>query len=349
MNKWIKILFNERGEADGGDMNLAQTISDAPEPAVEGAPANETPAKAPEPKAEVKPDDQEFELDYEETPGQKARAKLADLKAQAKWFNDNKNLISGSLKIRETATQNPKFGQALNTLIKSSFDEKGGYLEQNVEAILQKLEAKEAVIEKKVENADDNITKMEKMLEDLDPESPHYQILQNNINSVKAVKVQLSQALDQNKKFQERLDGLDQFKTGLIAEKDSAVRGEKVKQLSDLYEKEIGALSDPAKKDGFKFVDESEKADFDRALRDAIAQKAGAIKSDEEFAKTVQDTARAMYDGINKRREAWIADYHRRKGINPVTPTKLDEKPKEGRSFEDMGALLGDAIMTPPK
>lgn len=298
----------------------------------------------PEPKAE---DDPEFDVGYEEETGKgNAKYKLSQLRQQAKWLHENKQVIAATFKIREEAQKNPTFGKAMQTLISKAYNEKGEFNGAAVDGILAQLEAKQEKVEEKIEEKADEIADMEKDLQELDEDSPHAKILQKNINAARSMKKQLGEALNQNKAIQERLDKLDKGFSGIEQEKQQAVTSEKVKQLSSLYEKEIGALSDPAKSDGYKFVDETEKSDFDRAVRDAVAAKSEAIKTDEDFVKTVKEAAKSIYDRMNKRREAYVNDYIRKKN----GPTKKEEpkvEKKESRSFEEMGALIGDALMTP--
>ena len=128
----------EDGASGGGfSLDLGAAMSrepEAPAPAPDPEPKAAGPeAKSDEPKVD---DDPEYDLDYEEEPGKKARTKLSDLKATAKWLHENKQLISGSLKIREEASKNPSFGKALQTLISQAYDKDGNYNEQAVTGIL---------------------------------------------------------------------------------------------------------------------------------------------------------------------------------------------------------------------
>lgn len=310
-------------------LDLGDSIGDSQEPKIEN-----------DPKVEEKPvdkpaDDPEFDMDWEDEPGKgKAKAKLSELRETAKWLRENKQMVAGTLKIREEAQKNPNFGKALQTLINRSYDEKGTYNGTYVDKVLAQLEAREDVIEDKIDDKTDDILEMERMLKELDEESPHAQILKRNINAAKGMRQQLKDALDQNKKFQERLDGVEKFQKDVVTEKETAAKTEQVKRLSSVYDKEIGALTDTAKSDGYKFVDADEKADFDRAVRDAIASKSNAIKTDEEFVKAIKDTAKDVYEKMSKRREAYINDYLKvKKGTGAPKDAPKVEPKKEKLSF----------------
>lgn len=71
-----------------------------------------------------------------------------------------------------------------------------------------------------------------------------------------------------------------------------------VRRLSELYKKEINALAD-----GFKFVDEMEKKEFDAHVREIIATNANKIKNDEDFLKMIRDTAKAVYNKMSEQRK----------------------------------------------
>lgn len=322
------------GEAIGREQETAETPKETP--------ATETP-KEPEAKT---PEDPEFEMDWEDEPGKgKAKAKLSELKETAKWIRENKQMVAGTLKIREEAQKNPNFGKALQTLINKSYNEKGEYQGAYVDNVLKQLEGQQEKIEDKIEDKTDDILEMENMLKELDEDSPHAKILKRNISAAKVMRQQLRDALDQNKKFQDRLDGVEKFQKDTISEKENAEKTAQVKRLSGLYDTEIGALTDEAKSDGYKFVDADEKADFDRAVRDAVAANAGAIKSSEEFVKSIKDTAKAVYDKMVKRREAYVNDYLRKKkGPEPKPPAKEEPK-KDTRSF---GEALSEIDFTAP-
>ena len=346
---------NEDGASGGGvpagistdsDMNFAKAMESSEEPKQEESVSHETPTETVDDK-DVKEEDPEFDVGFEEEAGKgNAKYKLSELRQQAKWLHENKEILRGSLKIREEAQKNPTFGKALQTLINKAYNQDGTFNGAEVDGILAKLEAQEAKVENKIEDKTDEIADMENDLQELDADSPHAKILQKNILAAKKIRQELSQALEQNKKFQERLDGLEKFQGNITKEKETAVVNDQVKRLSDLYGKEIGALTDATKSDGYKFVDDNDKADFDRAVRDGVAAKSQSIKSDEDFIKTVKETAKAVYDTMTKRREAWINDYLRKKGALPKEGAPKVE-PKRDRTFEEMGALLGDAALTP--
>lgn len=352
MKNFMHICFDpqEDGAAGGGDLDLNASFMQDDKPAddvkVEDTPKDDA-VKTDDVKADDKIDDPEVEMDWDEGEGKKAKMKMSELRQQAKWLKENEHMIAGTLRIREESAKNPALAKALQGVIAKAYNEKGEYQGAAVDKIVASLEAKEEALQEKVDDKTDEIAEMQKELEEIDPDSPHAKILQRNINATKALRAQLSQALEANKKIQDRLDGLDKFKTDLTKKEEDKVTGEKVKQVSEIFSKELGALMDVTKKDGLKFIDESEKQEFDRALRDAVASKSQAIKSDADFIKVIRDEAKSLYSKLTARKEAYIADYLKAKN-GPERKVEQKEEVKKDRSFVDMGDALADAMMIPP-
>lgn len=82
-----------------------------------------------------------------------------------------------------------------------------------------------------------------------------------------------------------------------------AIPKDNVKRFSELYNKEIGALTDKDKKDGYKFIDENEAKEFDIAVRNAVAANSAGVNSDEDFVNLIRGTAKVAYDNMSKRRK----------------------------------------------
>lgn len=347
--KFLLWLYRDN-DGSNGNGGLAGNITDALEKA-EAAPAEEpaAPAETPAPEKPAAPaEDPEIEMEYEEEAGKgKAKVKTSEVRQTMKWLRENKDILGGAMKMHEEATKNPGFGNLLKTIIKNCYDEKGTFNKTYAEGTLKKLEAKEAVIEQKIDDTDDDIKDMETDLAELDAESPQAKILKRNIAALKTGRGQLREALKQNKTLQDRLDGLDKFKNDLTTEKETTAKTEVVKRISDIFDKEIGAMTAADKKDGYKFIDDDERADFDRAVRDGVAGTQG-ITTDDQFVKVTREVAKAVYDKMSKRREGWVNDYLRKKGQLPKDGTAVKpEKPAEPMNFEQMGAAIGDALTAP--
>lgn len=73
---------------------------------------------------------------------------------------------------------------------------------------------------------------------------------------------------------------------------------EVVRWLSELYNKEIGALTDKEKKDGYKFIDDDEAKKFDMVVRSIIAANAAGVHSEEDFVNLIRGTAKVVYDNM---------------------------------------------------
>ena len=296
--------------------------------------------------------DPETELDFEFEAGKgKAKLKLSELKDTAKWIHQNKGTLASMMKHREMVTKYPEFGKIMETVMEKSFN--GGELNKEfVSKTLAALEGKQEKIEGKIEDKDDLIEEMQRQLEDLDPESPQAKILNKSIIYQKGLKAELRNQMSESKKridaMEAKLNGVEKKHTDFLSEQDKAEQTVEVKRLSEIYSKEVGTLTDKEKKDGYKFIDEDEQKEFDSAVRNSIASNSKDIKSDADFVKLIQSTAKAVYDKMSKRRETWVNDYLKKKGQLPKKdeekPKKEEEKdPLEGKT---MGQLIADHMFS---
>jgi hypothetical protein len=123
-----------------------------------------------------------------------------------------------------------------------------------------------------------------------------------------------------------------------LSEQGKAEQNVEVKRLSELYKKEIGALTEKN-----TFMDEDERREFDAAVRNGVAVNSKDVKDDTGFVKLIQATAKAVYDKMSKRRESIVNDYLKKKG---QPPKKEDEPPKKKTEDEDplKGKTMGEAI-----
>lgn len=289
--------------------------------------------------------DPEHELDFEMEPGKgKAKFKTSELKEAAKFIHANKDSIAGALKIREMAAKHPEFGKILQTVIGKSFNGEN-FNQDFATKTLSALEGKAEKIEDKIDDKEDDIKEMQTLLDELDQDSPQAKILARNIANQKAQRSQLQNALNQINEMKSRVDGIEQKNTDFLKKQETEHTSVEVKRLSETFSKEIGALTDAQKKDGYKFIDADEQAEFDSTVRNIVASNAKNIKTDADFVKSIQDAAKAVYDKMSKRREAYVNDYLKKKGQTPKT--KDEEKPKQKKENDDdslNGKTIGETI-----
>ena len=185
---------------------------------------------------------------------------------------------------------------------------------------------------------------MQKQLEDLDPDSPQAQILNKSIAYQRGLKQQFQKQLSEGQKridaLEAKLNGVEKKHTDFLSEQDKAEQTVEVKRLTEIYSKEVGALTDKEKKDGYKFIDDDEQKEFDAAVRNGVAANSKDIKDDVAFVKLIQTTAKAVYDKMSKRRESWVNGYLKKKGQVP----KEDEEPPKKKIEEEKDPLEGKTI-----
>lgn len=367
---WLFIM-NNRGEVGGEEVkeSFGEAIVDAldkeEKPAVETpaveTPAVETPAawdkverrksyEGEKRRAVDKVDpDPEHEMDFEVEEGKgKAKMKLSDLKGTAKWIRDNGRMIASYLKTREMANKHPEYGKLLDGVITRSFDDKGNFNKDFAEKTLSALEGKVDKVETKIEEKDELIDKMQGQLEDLDPDSPQAKVLKDSIAYQKNLKAEFKRQIGEaNKKIDDlagKLTAVDKKHTDFLSEQDKAETTVEVKRISGIYEKEIGALTEGFKKDGFEFDDDDERKEFDSAVRNTVAANSKDIKDDAGFAKLVQSTAKAVKDKISKRRESHVNKYLSKKGQPPKKEGEASKKKEEVNDDPLKGKTMGEVL-----
>ena len=366
MLNFFRILRSPEGDESGGFGEAIVTALDAQEKETPATPETPEAPKEPETppawdkterrksyegekrRASDKVDtDPETELDFEFEAGKgKAKMKLSELRDTAKWIHDNKGTLSSMLKHREMVTKYPEFGKVMNAVIEKSFT--GNELNKDfVTKTLASLEGKAERIEEKLEDKDELIDEMQTQLDDLDPDSPQAKILKKSIVYQKGLKAELRKQMSEGQKridaLEAKLNGVEKKHTEFLSEQDKAEHAVEVKRISEIFKTEFGALIDKEKKDGYKFIDDDEKKEFDSAVRQAVANGSKDIKGDAEFVKLIQSTAKAVYDKMSKRRETWVNDYLKKKGQIPKEKEKEPaKKPEEDDPLK--GKSIGQAI-----
>ncbi len=363
MNDLIK-LYRDPGVADptGSPMLDAMNEVEAAVP-VEKV---DTPAPAAEEKPKSKfawgeedrrkpaatDEDPEFDLGYEdEKDGVKTAAKLkhSEIRARAKWLNENDGLIRGAVAMREEFTKNPDLSKVFNTFWGKTF-EGNKYNPEAVAKFSAFLEAKQEAVVAKVEDNADDIIEAEKELAELDQDSPQYKIAKRSLSALKAVRTQLAEERANNKTtqtaLQAKLDGLDKFKTGFEETQKTQKEEADAKQAGDLFDTTFGAL---ASGESMKFDDADDAKEFESSVRDMVAnlanpnQKGGSkITNDAEFTKAIQDSAKAAHERISKRNQRVVTEYLKKKGQLPPEKEKLKEK--ETVKSED-SETIGEAML----
>lgn len=366
MNDLIKRYFDPSGDAGGAAVAEPSSVGEAMMSAFDKAegeaktdvPADKPADDAPKPKfawgdedrrktrAELK-DEDEIDLGYEdEKDGVKTPAKrtLKGIRETAKWLKDNEALVRSAVGMREQFSKNPDLSKAFNTFWGKAF-EGDKYNAEAVTKMAQMLEAKEQIIDKKINDNADDIAEAEKELAELDQDSPQYKIAKRSLNSLKDLRAQLKTAEDSNKSLQGKLDGLDKFKTGFEETQKTQKTEAEAKQAGELFDTTLGALTS---KD-YKFDDADDSQEFEEKVRDMIATQAhqGKINDDPAFIKAIQDAAKATFERISKRNERIVNEYLKKKGKLP--PEKEVKQEKETEKTQTIGEALADGLFTSDK
>lgn len=296
-------------------------------------------------------DDPEYEMDFEPEAGKgKLKLKSTQLKLMAKELFQNKNAYNYGLAMMDAGTKHPEFRTMIDKIVAMSFKDLKDFQPEAVTKILSALEGKAEKAEEKIEEKDDLIDEMNNQLDDLDPDSPQAAILKKSIAYQKGLKAQFQKQFGEDQKridaLEAKLNGVEKTHKDFLSEQDKAESAGEVKRLSGMYEKEIGALTSADKKDGYKFTDDDERKEFDTVVRNNVAANSANIKSDEDFVKLIQSSAKVAYDKMAARRESIVNDYLKKKG---QVPKKEDEPPKKKEEDKDpnegktMGEILADS------
>lgn len=352
-------------EEKGFGESIVDALNAEEKPPVE-TPAAETPAKDTPPawdkterrksyegekrRAADKPldPDPEHEMDFEIEEGKgKHKLKTSQLKSLAKEIFENKGAYNYGLGMMKAGTEHPEFRNLMDKIVAMSFKDLKNFDPEFVTKTLAQLEGKAEKIADKVEEKDDLIDEMQAQLEDLDQDSPQAGILKKSIAYQKGLKAQFQKQMGEGQKridaLEAKLNGVEKTHKDFLSEKDKEAQSVEVKRLSGIYEKEIGALTDKEKKDGYKFIDEDEAREFDAAVRNSVAGSAKNVKDDASFVTLIQNTAKAVYDKIGKRRESWVSDYLKKKGQPPREKDELPKKKEDEKPDErSIGQMIAD-------
>lgn len=299
--------------------------------------------------------DPEHELDFEIEQGKgKHKMKLSDLKQGAKWVHENSRIFASMLKIRELAGKHPEFQKVLSEVISRSFNDKGELNGEFTSKMMSQIEAKaEAQQEKnqqKIDDKDENIEQMEKLLEDLEPDSSQAQLLKRSIATQKSLRAQLvekSSSLEKViKQLNDRLSGVENSSKDMIDRRQKEESSKAVESASKIFNDTYSELVNQERKDAYRFLDDEEKAVFESEVRNIVAANADKIADDAGYVKTIQDAVKSVSQKYGKRREAIINDYHRRKN---TTDKKTEEKPQGNSNGqlksleEEVSSLISEA------
>lgn len=346
MNKLMRIY---RDPQENEPTSIHQAIMDAPDepvidadkpiegekPASKFAWGEEDRRKSPyAPK-----DEDELDLDWKDDKGESRKFKLSEIKAQAKWLKENSSFIASADELRKQLNQNPDLNRAYQALIAKSF-EGGKYNAEGVSKVLAALEGKAEKTQDKIEDATDDIKEMETLLNELDSDSPQAKILKTNIASLKATRTQLKAALGTIEELKNRTGEHDKFRTGFEEKQKQEKADVEAKQAGELFDTTFGALTASQ----YKFDDTDDTKEFEDLVRDQVATLAqkGKINNDQEFAKSIQDSAKAAFERISKRNERIVNKYLKVKGkLPPEKEVIKEEKIEDGKSI---GELIAEGM-----
>ena len=300
-----------------------------------------------------------LDLDFDYGAGDQASKKVSikEIKDTLKWLQDNSNTIAAGISMNKYSNQFPEFGKVIKAVIKGSFGDKNEFNSGFAAKILKAVEAKEDVIEDKVDEIDTEIAKIEKLLIDgeIDEDSPQADALKSSVLTMKATKTQLGTALSKLDDLTKKFDGYETTQKKVLDNTTKTEYKAEVTRIADLYSEELRSLTDKDKQDGYKFVVEHEAKEFDSLTRAGVRQAVADLKlkegeqvTDEQFKKFITDSAKAAFDVIVKKREAIEQDYIKRKGGKPPEKKKEDVIPEaqEDMNIDDLTKTLEGMLPT---
>lgn len=364
MNDLIKLYFDPAGDT-GAATAEPSSVGEAMMSAFDKAEGEQkTDAPADKPEGETKPkfawgdeerrkaraeikDEDELDLGYEEEiDGKKSPAKrsLRAIKETAKWLKDNEDLVRSAVGMREQFANNPALKDWFNKSWGKIY-EGNKYNPEAVARLSQALEGKAEDVKDKIGDTTDDIKEMEKLIEELDADSPQAKILRSNINGLKATRAQLKEALGTIKTLQDKSGEIDKFRTGFEETQKNQKTEAEAKQAGELFDSTLGALTSKE----YKFDDADDSKEFESSIRDTVATQAhqGKINNDQEFTKAIQDAAKATFERISRRNERVVNEYLKRKGKLP--PEKEVKDKKETEKEQTIGEAIADGLFSDKK
>ena len=268
--------------------------------------ANEGPEqfrKKPDEKpAELPPDDPEFDLEDKAAEGGKRKLKLSELKKGYMMQEDytrktqelsaerekHKDLIQFAEQVRG----NPKMAQLIIGIVDKAIT-KNGYNNEFIDRQLGTLEQK---IEQKQEQVQEKSDEIEKLLEQIDPESPVAGALRHQYAQNKALMKQLE---DMGKKVSQ----VEKMTNERTQKEEESQKQAEVTRAKEVLETNLSQMADPKSPGGFEFLTDSEKARWRRDVAHALLTNRREYKSVEDFAVAIKEAGKAQYDVITKERE----------------------------------------------
>lgn len=271
------------------------------------------------PKAEDDPE-HELELPGEDGKPTKQKVKLSDLKKGYLRESDYTKKTQELAQMRQHYKDIESFVNAINghdglrklihgIVVKSGLDE-GKVNDEVVNKFLAGLEEKQEIVDQQQDD-------IEKLLQELDPDSPQY----------KALKRQY----EQNKALQKKLDAIEQKMTGFEKlQKTSTEQAEKqaldkaTAEASEVLATTLKELADKSK-GGYEFIHEDEQKDWAAIVQGILSQ----IKWPENttlatFKELVKTAGKKAYEVIGKKREAYQAHFLKSAPKAPEKPAKKD-------------------------
>lgn len=328
---------------DGGDDQASKDKADADAKAATDAKAKadddaRRAAEDPEYDVEVGRDDKKETKKY----------KLSQFKEIAQWLHNEAPALRQHAKLTGDLGKNPTFKKLFEGIMTGAYKPDGSLNEEYINTTATRLEAKAEAIQEAKDDIDEDIAEMEKSLADMDQETPAAKALIKSISVARKNKLALKASAAQIAALTKSVEGIEiKNKT---AEEAGAVqdRNIKIAKARETFATEIAALTSKDKKDGFKFVEGTDEAErFDALTRQALVadDKAGKIKTDEDFIKAIRGGAKAAYDKIKAQREAQIHAYLKANGgkLPPKDGEVVPDKKPAGDVSLDLNGLIGQA------
>jgi hypothetical protein len=236
---------------------------------------------------------------------QEIKEKEAEIKELVDWANGVK--------------KNPKLLKLVVGITEKAFGEKD-YNNEFIDKALTILEDKKEEVQEKIED-------IEKLLANIDPESPQYAALKQALLNGQALEKKLG---DIQKKMSEKETLESEAKTA----DEKAKFADAVKQAQTALTNCLAELSDAAKPEGLKFTNDDEKGLWRQLVIATLQNTPKQYKDEAEFLGTVKETGKTLYGVFTKLKEAIIAAHLESKKFPPAGPAKPEEKKPEEKKEE---------------
>jgi len=297
-----------------------------------------------------------MDLDFDYGKDKSRKITVKEAKETLKWLQDNNEIIGSGISMNKYIKEFPDFGKLIKAVITGSFGADDKFNGEFATKILGAIEAKEEVIDEKVDEIDAEIAKMQKLLDDgdIDEDSAQADAIKGSIASMKAMKGQMNKALSKLDEVTKKFDGFETKQQAAADATKTTEYKDEVKRVAALFKEELATLTNKDKEDGYKFVIDTEAEEFDSLVRARVAKafadlglKQGESITDEKFKALIADSAKTSYEVLVKKREAIEQAYAVRKGTKKVEVKKDEEEAPEAENemnLEDLSKTVEDML-----